>query len=130
MAVLLFSTYGVIARGMRDTNFLPTIIVAAFVTMAGGLVGSLGDLHLSANDVVLGVLWGLLIGYGGDLCFVTGVRHVTGAESMLLMMMIPSVLGPLWVWIVINEVPSLATLVGGTLVLAALVGWAIRDLRA
>ena len=130
MAVLLFSTYGVIARGMRDTNFLPTIIVAAFVTMAGGLVGSLGDLHLSANDIVLGVLWGLLIGYGGDLCFVTGVRHVKGAESMLLMMMIPSVLGPLWVWIVINEVPSLATLIGGTLVLAALVGWAIRDLRA
>ena len=130
MAVVLFSTYGVIARGMRDTNFLPTIIVASFVTMAGGLAGSLGDLHLSANDVALGALWGLLIGLGGDWCFVTGVRHVKGAESMLLMMMIPSVLGPFWVWIVIDEVPSLATLIGGMLVLAALAGWTIRDLRA
>ena len=61
--------------------------------------------------------------------FVTGVRHVKGAESMLLTMMIPSVLGPFWVWIVIDEVPSFATLAGGTLVLAALGGWAIRDLR-
>lgn len=130
MAVLLFSTYGVIARGMRDTNLLPAIIVAAFVTMLGGLVGSLGDLHLSAHDILLGVLWGLLIGLGGDWCFVTGVRHVTSAESMLLMMMIPSVLGPLWVWMVIDEVPSLATLIGGVLVLAALAAWAIRDLRA
>lgn len=130
MAVLLFSTYGVIARGMRDTNLLPAIIVASFVTMMGGVVGSLGDLHLSAHDIALSALWGLLIGLGGDWCFVTGVRHVSVAESMLLMMMIPSVLGPLWVWMAIGEVPSPATLVGGGLVLAALAGWAVRDLRA
>ncbi len=129
MAVLLFSTYGVIARGMRDTNLLPAIIVASFVTMMGGVAGSLGDLHLSAHDIALGALWGLLISLGGDWCFVTGVRHVSGAESMLLMMMIPSVLGPLWVWMAIGEVPSLATLAGGVLVLAALAGWAVRDLR-
>ena len=48
---------------------------------------------------------------------------------MLLMMMIPSVLGPLWVWMAIGEAPSLATLIGGILVLSALAGWAIRDLR-
>ena len=130
MAVLLFSTYGVIARGMRDANLLPAIIVAAFITMAGGIVGSLGDFHLSIHDILLGALWGLLVGLGGDWCFLTGVRHVTGAESMLLMMMIPSMLGPLWVWIAIGEAPSLATLVGGVLVLAAITGWAIRDLRA
>ena len=130
MAVLLFSTYGVIARGMRDANLLPAIIVAAFITMAGGIVGSLGDLHIGMHDILLGALWGLLVGLGGDWCFLTGVRHVTGAESMLLMMMIPSMLGPLWVWIVIGEAPSLTTLVGGVLILAALAGWAIRDLRA
>ena len=130
MAVLLFSTYGVIARGMRDANLLPAIIVAAFITMAGGVVGSLGDLHIGMHDILLGALWGLLVGLAGDWCFLTGVRHVTGAESMLLMMMIPSVLGPFWVWIAIGEAPSLATLVGGVLVLIALAGWAIRDLRA
>lgn len=130
MAVLLFSTYGVIARGMRDANLLPAIIVAAFITMAGGIAGSLGDLHISMHDILLGATWGLLVGLAGDWCFLTGVRHVTGAESMLLMMMIPSVLGPLWVWIFIHEVPSMPTLVGGVLVLAALAGWAIRDLRA
>ena len=130
MAVLLFSTYGVIARGMRDTNLLPAIIVASFVTMVGGVVGSLGDAPLSGHDILLGVLWGLLVGLGGDWCFTTGVRHVTGAESMLLMSTIPSVLGPLWVWLAIDEVPSPATLIGGALVLAALVGWATRDLRA
>ena len=129
MAVLLFSTYGVIARGMRDANLLPAIIVAAFITMAGGLAGSLGDLHISLHDILLGALWGLLVGLAGDWCFLTGVRHVTGAESMLLMMMIPSVLGPLWVWMAIGEAPSLATLSGGILVLSALAGWAIRDLR-
>ena len=130
MAVLLFSTFGVIARGMRDTDLLPAIVVASFVTMVGGLAGSLGDLHMSTHDLVLGVLWGLLIGLGGDWCFMVGVRHVTVGESMLLMMMIPSVLGPLWVWVVIDEAPSLATLAGGTLVLVALGAWALGDLRA
>lgn len=129
MAVALFSTYGVIARGMRDTDLLPALVVASFVTMAGGLAGSLGDLDLSARDVALGVLWGLLVGLFGDWCFTLVVRHVSAAESMLLLLMLPAVLGPLWVWLAIDERPSLATLGGGALVLLALAGWALRDLR-
>ena len=130
MAVLLFSTYGVIARGMRDANLLPAIIVAAFITMGVGMAGSLGELRMSLHDVLLGALWGLLVGLVGDWSFLTGVRHVSVAESMLLMTMVPSVLAPLWVWIAIDETPSLPTLVGGALVLIAVAGWAIRDLRA
>ena len=50
--------------------------------------------------------------------------------TTLLLMMIPSILGPLWVWWLIDEVPSSTTLVGGALVLAAVAGWALRELRS
>jgi drug/metabolite transporter (DMT)-like permease len=39
------------------------------------------------------------------------------------------VLAPLWVWLAYAEVPALLTLLGGGLVLAALVGRALSGMR-
>ena len=128
MTVALFSSYGVITRGLRDLNMLPAVIVASCVTMVAGGLGSLGDFQVSVHDLWLCVVWGLIVAVCGDWFFVIAVRHLAVAETTLLLMMIPSVFGPFWVWLIIDEVPSNATLAGGTLVLAAVAGWALRDL--
>jgi drug/metabolite transporter (DMT)-like permease len=44
-------------------------------------------------------------------------------------MLLETVLGPLWVWVFLNEVPSRVTFVGGGLVLVALIFNAILSLR-
>jgi drug/metabolite transporter (DMT)-like permease len=42
--------------------------------------------------------------------------------------MLETVLGPLWVWLVLSERPATATLTGGALILAALVANTLIDL--
>jgi drug/metabolite transporter (DMT)-like permease len=51
--------------------------------------------------------------------FVAGARLVPAAIAALIGMAEP-VLGPLWVWLIHNEVPSERTLLGGSVVFLAL----------
>ena len=49
----------------------------------------------------------------------TGARLIPAAESSLIGML-ETVLGPLWVWLLLAERPDAATLTGGALILGAL----------
>ena len=51
-----------------------------------------------------------------------------GAELMLLVL-VEFVLGPIWVWLFVNEIPRAATLVGGAVVLVAVASRAALSLR-
>jgi drug/metabolite transporter (DMT)-like permease len=55
------------------------------------------------------------------LFFLLGSRHVPSAEAGLIALL-DVVLGPLWVWLVFAEKPGAPALVGGALVLLAVVG--------
>ena len=62
---------------------------------------------------------GLALGFGLPM-FNLGHRSVAAAKVPLLLMT-EVVLAPLWVWIWPGEVPSVATLVGGAVILGAVV---------
>ena len=67
----------------------------------------------------------LLAGFGagsfglGLALFVTGARLVPAAVAALLGVA-ETVLGPFWVWLAFGETPAARTLLGGGIVLAAL----------
>src|SRR2546421_9942026 len=63
----------------------------------------------------------------GFLLFMAGARLIPAAESSLIGML-ETVLGPLWVWLVLDERPGTATLTGGALILAALLANTLVDL--
>jgi len=52
--------------------------------------------------------------------FIQGLKTVPAAEGALITLVEP-ILNPLWVWLILGEQPGAATLVGGVLILAALV---------
>ncbi len=56
------------------------------------------------------------------LFFLLGSRHVPSAEAGLIALL-DVVLGPLWVWLVFAEAPGTPALIGGALVLLAVVGY-------
>jgi drug/metabolite transporter (DMT)-like permease len=63
------------------------------------------------------------------MCFVTGVRLLPAALAALISTAEP-VLGPVWVWLVHGEVPVGRTLVGGAMVVLALMAhlaWQLRE---
>jgi drug/metabolite transporter (DMT)-like permease len=74
---------------------------------------------VNQSDLALLFAFGALnLGLGLSL-FVTGARLIPAALGALVGSIEP-VLGPLWVWIVHGEIPSARTLIGGSVVLTAL----------
>ena len=43
-------------------------------------------------------------------------RFITGAEVNLFFLL-ETILGPIWVWVVINEQPSIETIIGGAVII-------------
>ncbi|MFI4996760.1 MAG: EamA family transporter, partial [Hyphomicrobiales bacterium] len=76
-------------------------------------------LAVSATDMALLFTFGALNLGLGMAFFVTGVRLLPAPIAALIGTLEP-VLAPIWVWLVHSEVPSQRTLIGGAIVVTAL----------
>ena len=117
----------VIIRHLRELSMAPATCLSQVIV----LVVAAPFAHpseLDGKDVAL--LAGLGVGQIGlGLIFVTiGARLIPAAEVALITL-IEVVLGPLWVWLARGEKPSAATLVGGAIVLGAVVFQAVSSPR-
>jgi drug/metabolite transporter (DMT)-like permease len=129
LMALGFAVAIVIARHRRDVSMAPAtglaqlmlLIVAAPVALAGHVAVGVPD-----------VLWLALFGAGqiglGLILLTIGARLIPAAQVALISLL-EVVLGPLWVWLAVGERPGAATVVGGAIVVAAVVLQA-RDLAA
>ena len=89
------------------------------VTAAALLPFVAGDLAVSARSaVVLGFLGVFQIGCAYAL-FVSGLKHVTATEGSLIGMLEP-IANPIWVFLFLGEKPSVYSVAGGAIVLAAI----------
>jgi drug/metabolite transporter (DMT)-like permease len=78
----------------------------------------------------LGILlaFGIATTAGAYVLFLVGGRYVPSGEAGLIGM-IDVVLSPLWVWLAFREQPGSAALIGGALVLAAVLWYLLAELR-
>ena len=118
-AALAFSAMIVITRWRHEVSMAPAtclsqaILVVAFLPFAspgeisGGDVGWLAALGIGQ------------IGLGFALLTV-GARLIPAAQVGLITLL-EIVLGPIWVWLALDERPDTLTLVGGAIVIAAIV---------
>ncbi len=118
---LCMAGYFVVARFHSQQSLLPALTMSGYVTaviclpfatplaVAGGEI-----LYIAiAGLLVLPVAFGLLS---------VAPRHLPTAEVSLIMLL-ETILGPLWVWLVVGEMPLRATLLGGALVLLTLIAF-------
>src|SRR5437868_6471788 len=83
---------------------------------------------VSSFDLAMLALFGVTQSALGLVLFSLGSRMIPAAEATLLTALdVP--LAPLWVWLVFNEVPSVYTLAGGIIVLAAVAGHIWFEMR-
>ena len=73
---------------------------------------------LSLNDLILCFVLGGLLSATVNPLFVAASKHLL-AEELTLFMLLEFTLGPIWVWIFVNEVPTSWTLIGGSVVIIA-----------
>jgi len=119
LMTLAFAVSVVITRHRRDISMAPAICLSqVFVLLVFAPFSDPGQVNRS--DLVLLALLGVTqIGLG--LAFLTKAARLIPAAEVALITLLEVVLGPLWVWLALSERPSTATLVGGFVVIAAVV---------
>ena len=115
---------------LRRNRRLPMLPAAALAAALASLVASFAARPGSADagDLLLLALFGSGQLGLGMILFTAGARRIPVAEAALIAVL-ESVLGPAWVWLAIGENPGLPSLLGGAIVLAALAGHTLADLR-
>jgi drug/metabolite transporter (DMT)-like permease len=125
LMALSFAATLVITRHRRDVSMAPAtclsqvLVVVAVAPFAHPLAAHAADVGLLA---LLGIGQ---IGLG--FVFLTIGGRLIPAGEVALITLLEIVLGPLWVWLILAERPASATLLGGGVVLAAVLLQARSD---
>jgi len=104
-------------RKYPDVDMVPLQLVAGIGAMIIGYLLS-PKILISYHDIFLGFIAGFFqIGFGFILITI-GARS-TKSAMVGIIMLTEAVLGPLWAWVFLNENPPLVVLVGGIIVISA-----------
>ena len=78
------------------------------------------NFNFSNNDILMGFLLGVPQLSFGFISITIGSR-TTRSVSVGLLMLTETIFAPIWVWLVINEIPPLSVFIGGSIIILALV---------
>lgn len=115
-------------RKQKDASASESIILGNLLAFAVGLRGMLHAPALTAAG------WGALLVLGvvqlgvSYWLYARAIRHITALEAVLLPVIEP-LLNPVWVLLTVGEKPSLLSLAGGGIVLAAVTLRAVVSVR-
>jgi drug/metabolite transporter (DMT)-like permease len=117
LTAVSFAATLVITRHRREVSMAPATCLSQVLVFA--LAAPFADpSQAGAQDVALLATLGICqIGLG--FVFLTIGGRLIPAGEVALITLLEVVLGPLWVWLFLGERPATATLVGGAVVLAA-----------
>ncbi|NTS32412.1 DMT family transporter [Phyllobacterium sp. BT25] len=109
----------VIVRRSPEISVMPAACVSALLSSL--ICWPLGNpLSVSAHDLLLIAMFGILVSAVGLACFTLGAKWLPPIETALIGSL-DAPLAPFWIWLVFNEVPSRSTVIGGSIVFAAVV---------
>ena len=131
IAALGFAGFTVSLRWRQVGDSLPVLVLGSlFSIVAGIIVTSQSGLSLAVS--MTDFLWCALMGVGtlsgGMILYTLGSRAVPSAELALLSNT-EVLLAPFWVWLAMGETASAGTLLGGAILLAAILFNALSGAR-
>jgi len=130
-AALAFAAFAVTLRRGKALDMTPAVCWAGiWGTLFGAFMVWISDqsYFVTRNDLALCALMGFVQVGLGLILFTAGSRYLPAAELTLLSLT-EVVLGPIWVWLGVGEIPSPLTVTGGAVVLGAVAGQAIYSVR-
>ena len=112
-----FSILILIIRKYPHVDMIPLQLIAGIVAMSIGYFIA-GKINISYHDIFLGFLAGFFqLGFG--FIFITVGARKTPSAIVGIIMITEAVLGPLWAWMFVNENPPLSVLIGGSIIIFA-----------
>lgn len=124
LSMALMST---LLRAHREVPMLPSMALSGYLCAAFCAIWAT-PFSVSGTDFVLCAMFGVLQNATGLALYVFGSKRVPAAEATLVAALeVPFT--PLWLYLILNEVPGPQTLIGGAVVLAAMALHMVAELR-
>ena len=130
LAVLM--TFGMagmttIMRRHQDVPMLPAMAISAWLCSSITFWFA-APLSVDARDFLLCAAFGIIQNATGLVLYAIWSRKIPAAEATLIAALeVPFT--PLWVWLLLGEVPSGTVLIGGAVVMLALFGHILTEMR-
>ena len=114
---ITFAILIMIVRKFPTVDMVPAQFIAGISSCLIGFLLS-NKLMISSHDIFLGFLAGFFqVGFG--FIFITIGARTTPSAMVGIIMLSESVLGPIWAFLFVNEVPSMFGLIGGGIIIFA-----------
>jgi len=108
----------VVVRSAKDKNLVPSAVVGKLLVAIFALF-FVKNLELVETDIYIVPLMCILCVAIPFVLITIAPRFITAAEVNLFFLL-ETILGPIWVWLIIKEQPSLETIQGGVVIMTAI----------
>ena len=108
----------VVVRSAKDRNLVPSAVIGKLV-VAIFAVFFVENFELVETDIFIVPLMCVMCVAIPFVLVTIAPRFITAAEVNLFFLL-ETILGPIWVWLIIKEQPSLETIQGGIVIIAAI----------
>ena len=135
---LLGNIYALLCTAIFSISFvllshykeMDRVILTAFSGLALSILAFFfcDELLIDFKTLLILMLMGLLISPLSRVLLGNGAIYISASEVSLLMI-IETIMAPIWVWIFLDEVPSFYTFVGGTIIIATLIANSLYSLK-
>lgn len=128
-ATCMWGSNLVVIRSGKAVNMIPANLLGNLMVPVAALAAGAQPLNVAANDVLLLLLLGGVVLPVSFTLITLGPRYLPAPEVSLILL-IETIFGPIWVWLVLSEVPSGSTMIAGVLIVGALIMHTLLSLRA
>ena len=127
LAAMGLATGAVIIRSAKKINLIPSAMVGKLLISLFAII-FVDNLVLKGNDLLIVPLMCVMCVAIPFVLITLAPRYITAAEVNLFFLL-ETILGPLWVWLVIKEQPSIETIVGGFIIIITITVHSILSLK-
>ena len=114
-----FSILVMIIRKNKNLDMVPAIFYSGIFSIIYGLILS-ESFVFTSHDILMGFFLGVPQLAFGFICITIGSR-TTPSTTIGLLMLTETLFAPVWVWLFLNEIPPLSVLIGGSVIITAII---------
>lgn len=127
-ATLMWASNLVILRSGKAVNMIPANLIGNLLVVPVTLLAGAQPTAVTSTDMAFLLLLGGIVLPVSFTMITLGPRYLPAPEVSLILL-VETILGPLWVWLVLNESPHATTLLAGVLIIGTLTIHTFMSLR-
>jgi len=116
-----------IIRSAKKISLVPSAMLGKLMVALIALL-FIDQIKLEENDLIIVPLMCIMCVAIPFVLVTLAPRYITAAEVNLFFLL-ETILGPLWVWLVIKEQPSIETIIGGSIIIITIAAHSILTLK-